>query len=156
MNVEKIKCLLTSVPSDSHMWNLIYIQLFLQEHGYEVNNIGCCTPIDLLMQKYIEQQPELIVISTINGHGYVEGRAIIEAFKSRFGDNCPKMVIGGKLSIDPSENPQIRQHLMSLGFDEVLISDSLTPFTNFLNQLKADHQQQLSEANNDYQHSLLA
>lgn len=43
--------LVSSVSSDSHTWNLVFLQLLLEEMGHEVTNIGSCVPDDLLIEE---------------------------------------------------------------------------------------------------------
>lgn len=46
-----LEAILSSTSSDSHMWNLIFIQLVLEEHGYHVTNLGACVPVEALVDR---------------------------------------------------------------------------------------------------------
>ena len=84
----KLKTLLTSTPSDSHTWNLIYMELFLQENNCQVYNLGACTPITDLYDAIYKFQPKLVVISSINGHLFQDAIEIIENLKDRENSFC--------------------------------------------------------------------
>lgn len=56
------RVLLSTVSSDSHTWNLVYLSLLLEEHGYEVHNLGATVPDELLITTARSQQPDVIVI----------------------------------------------------------------------------------------------
>ncbi|MGW7413543.1 cobalamin-dependent protein, partial [Streptomyces sp. NPDC054863] len=60
---EPRRVLVSSVSSDSHTWNLVYLQLVLEELGHEVRNIGACVPDDLLLEECLAHRPALVVIS---------------------------------------------------------------------------------------------
>ena len=64
----KDKVLLTTIPSDSHGWNLVFMQMFLQERGWPVLNLGTCVPFDMVLERCGEEEIGLVVVSTINGH----------------------------------------------------------------------------------------
>ncbi|WP_278255873.1 hypothetical protein [Nocardioides convexus] len=53
---------LSSVSSDSHTWNLVYLQLLLEENGCAVVNLGATTPDDLVADALREHRPDALVI----------------------------------------------------------------------------------------------
>ena len=127
------KCLLTTVESDSHMWNLVYMQLFLEEHGYDTYNLGCCVSENETITAIKSQNPSLIVVSSVNGHGYVQGKSLVQKIKNEFGHCCPTIVIGGKLSTQISDNSTIHDDLLSRGYDGVFVNNSaINQFKSFL------------------------
>lgn len=63
---------LATVPSDSHTWNLLFIQLLMEESGWSVISLGSCTPVARLLDECLRLTPDMIVISTVNGHGAQE------------------------------------------------------------------------------------
>src|SRR6476661_5697161 len=89
----------TSTVSDSHTWNLIYLQLVLEEIGFDVTNLGACVPDDLLVGECRWIRPELIVVSSVNGHGLVDGRRLIGRLRAAPELAATPVVIGGKLGI---------------------------------------------------------
>lgn len=130
---KKPKCLLSSVESDSHMWNLVYMQLFIEEQGMDVYNMGCCVPSQNIISEIVKQQPELVVISSVNGHGYVQGLELIKALNKSNPHINSKIVIGGKLSTSESDNQRISQSLVNEGYDDVFVGDrSVSKFKQFM------------------------
>ncbi|MFN7097581.1 MAG: cobalamin B12-binding domain-containing protein [Gammaproteobacteria bacterium] len=119
-----MKILLTTIPSDSHMWNLVFMQLFLEEHGHEVINLGACVPIDLIIREAHYHRPGMIVVSSINGHGNIEGRELATAVKACDLLKNINLVIGGKLSTKGINNIDYVSTLKQAGFDEVYTEDS--------------------------------
>jgi N-dimethylarginine dimethylaminohydrolase/methylmalonyl-CoA mutase cobalamin-binding subunit len=109
----------TSVASDSHTWNLIYLQLALAELGHRVINLGACVPDELLISECRRLRPDLVVVSTVNGHGFHDGLRLIGQVRA-----CPDLaatpvVIGGKLGITGSAGHAGRDQLRAAGFDAV-------------------------------------
>lgn len=128
------KALLTSIVSDSHTWNLVYMQLVLEEYGYEVVNLGNCVPTKELISAAYYHHPDLIVVSSINGHGYIEGLEIIKAIKNQDLLQNIKTVIGGKLDIAGGEDVNCLAKLVEAGFDGVFLGEnSIDDFISFLN-----------------------
>jgi len=118
-------CLISSVESDSHMWNLVYMQLFLEEHGFEVQNLGCCVPAENVIQEMNQSKPDLVLISSVNGHGFRQGKELVEIAKQQIVSKS-KMVIGGKLSVEEADNEEIERQLFDAGFHGVFTGDNAT------------------------------
>jgi methylaspartate mutase sigma subunit len=113
-----LSVLITSVSSDSHTWNLVYLQLALEELGHRVDNLGACVPDDLVVTACLRGRYDLVVVSTVNGHGALDGARLIGRIRA-----CPELasipvVIGGKLGITGAGNSTGVQ-LRAAGFDEV-------------------------------------
>lgn len=115
----KYRALLTTIPSDSHNWNLIYMQLLLEENGFEVINLGACTTYEEVEQACLNIVPEIVVVSTVNGHGYLEGKTLIEKIKSIAKMKDIPVYIGGKLSTDKNMSYQYSVELEEAGYTGV-------------------------------------
>ncbi len=113
------KVIVCSIPSDSHTWNLIYMQFLLEEYGYEVVNLGCCLPVKDLIMYCHKIKPEMVVISTINGHGSIEGKELI--FKIKECDMLRNIMIfiGGELTVNGDLSEEQQLELLNLGFQGV-------------------------------------
>lgn len=109
----------TSVASDSHTWNLVYLQLALEELGHRVVNLGACVPDELLISECQRLQPGLVVVSTVNGHGFHDGMRLISRLRACQDLARLPVVIGGKLGIAGSSGRAGRDQLRAAGFDEV-------------------------------------
>jgi methylaspartate mutase sigma subunit len=114
-----LSVVVSSVASDSHTWNLVFLQLALEELGHRVTNLGACVPDDLLVSECQRLLPDLVVISSVNGHGWQDGTRLIGRIRA-----CPELattpvVIGGKLGIAGSGGHAIRDQLLAAGYDAV-------------------------------------
>ncbi|MDX6761064.1 MULTISPECIES: cobalamin B12-binding domain-containing protein [Streptomyces] len=130
----------TTMASDSHTWNLVFLQLLLEELGHRVTNLGACVPDELLVAECRRIEPDLIVLSSVNGHGFNDGLRVIEALRG-----CPELartptVIGGKLAITGagSGTPARQRALLTAGFDGVFEEGgSVLDFHAFVGSLPA-------------------
>ncbi|MFL6125210.1 cobalamin B12-binding domain-containing protein [Actinophytocola sp.] len=111
--------LVTSVASDSHTWNLVYLQLALEELGHRVYNLGACVPDDLLVAQCRLRRPDLVVVSSLNGHGRHDGLRVIEKLRACQELAATAVVIGGKLGIRGPGRPAHTALLRAAGYDEV-------------------------------------
>jgi methylaspartate mutase sigma subunit len=109
----------TSVVSDSHTWNLVYLQLALEELGHKVVNLGPCVPDGLLISECLRVRPDLVVVSTVNGHGFHDGMQLIGLLRARAELATTPVVIGGKLGIAGPAGRAGRDQLHAAGFDAV-------------------------------------
>ncbi|WP_413229978.1 cobalamin B12-binding domain-containing protein [Kitasatospora purpeofusca] len=126
------------MASDSHTWNLVFLQLLLEELGHRVTNLGACVPDELLVSECRRIEPDLIVLSSVNGHGYHDGLRVIPALRA-----CPELaatptVIGGKLGIAGSGDPERQRSLLAAGYDGVFEEGrSVADFRSFVGALPA-------------------
>lgn len=124
----------TSVASDSHMWNLVYVQLLVEELGYKVVNLGPCTPEDLVIEACRRHAADLLVVSTVNGHGYLDGLRLISALRDCADLGHLPAVIGGKLGIHGGASHEALADLTNAGFDAVF-EEQVTGTTGFVELL---------------------
>ncbi|MFJ8622678.1 cobalamin B12-binding domain-containing protein [Kitasatospora sp. NPDC093550] len=128
----------TTTASDSHTWNLVFLQLLLEEMGHRVTNLGACVPDALLLAECRRIEPDLIVISSVNGHGHQEGLRVAPALRA-----CPELrttptVIGGKLGIAGADDPDRERTLLAAGFDAVFEEGtSVEAFREFVDGLRS-------------------
>lgn len=120
------RVILSTVSSDSHTWNLIFLQLLLEENGYQVTNLGPCVPDDLLVSAAGREQPDAIVISSVNGHGHRDGVRVVLALRADPRTRHIPVMIGGKLGIRGAADTSYVQDLLAAGCDAVF-SDSAEP-----------------------------
>ncbi|MFC9409954.1 cobalamin B12-binding domain-containing protein [[Kitasatospora] papulosa] len=117
-NPVRRRIIVTSTSSDSHIWNLVFLQLLLEEAGHEVANLGPCVSDNMLVSEALGRRPDLIVVSSVNGHGHHDGlRAINRLRRTPVLARTP-VVIGGKLGIG-GPDPQRSQTLLTAGFQAV-------------------------------------
>jgi len=132
----RLEVVVTSLSSDAHTWNLVYLQLLLEELGCRVTNLGGCTPDETIVRECVARRPDLVVIGSLNGHGCQDGIRLIGAIRT-----CPALVttpvvIGGKLDVAGGGDGRTAARLLAAGFDAVF-SDArgLTPFRAYVRTL---------------------
>lgn len=108
----------SGLSSDAHTWNLFYMQLVLEELGHEVTNVGACVPDQELVAHCRAAQPDLIVLSSVNGHGFQDGMRVIAALRESPELIATPAVIGGKLDTVGGD-PVMAEELLAAGFDAV-------------------------------------
>lgn len=116
-----LRCLLVTVESDSHMWNLTYLQKVLEEQGVVLRNLGCCTPVDHVVCQVQQWRPDLVVVSTINGHGHHGVWVLLERLRAA-GSAVP-LVVGGRLSTAVADDARIRADLLARGCAGVFVGE---------------------------------
>jgi methylaspartate mutase sigma subunit len=140
-----MKAILATIPSDSHSWNLVFMDLLLKEHGFETVNLGVCTPIAEISRSVVQCRPDLIVISSVNGHAYLEGPRILEGLRTSGCRSTPPVVIGGKLGIKGKLNVGYAAGLLEAGFDRVFVDlpndDGTDAFSSYLMTLASSTKQ---------------
>ncbi|MFD9736277.1 cobalamin B12-binding domain-containing protein [Umezawaea sp. NPDC059074] len=131
----RLRVAVTGTVSDAHTWNLIYLQLFLEELGHHVDNLGCCTPAEEVADHCREHRPDLVVFSTVNGHGYSDGLLAIRLLRE-VAPTVPA-VIGGKLGITGGADRHLREALLGAGFTAVF-EDNASPLAlkDFVRELE--------------------
>jgi methylaspartate mutase sigma subunit len=114
---------LSTIESDSHTWNLIYLQRLLEEQGIETVNLGPCVPHSETVAVIGATRPHATVISSVNGHGSTQGQALLRLARTTLGDALPPMVIGGKLAISDGGAQAAREELLQSGYAAVFCGD---------------------------------
>ncbi|MFI0817428.1 cobalamin B12-binding domain-containing protein [Streptomyces sp. NPDC021098] len=125
------RCVLSTVESDSHIWNLVYLQKLLEEHGATVLNLGSCTPAGDVIRAICEFGPDLLVVSSVNGHGHHGARVLLTEMR-RHGLEVP-CAVGGKLTTAESDNDRVRRDLLARGWTDVFTGEgAIECFRKFL------------------------
>ncbi|WUH55885.1 cobalamin-dependent protein [Streptomyces sp. NBC_00442] len=132
---EALDIVVSTMASDAHTWNLVYLQLLLEEHGHRVTNLGACVPDDLLVDHCRRARPDLIVLSSVNGHGRLDGLRVIARLRAEPELLATPTVIGGKLGITDEADAQAGHALRKAGFDEVFTgTGAIGRFTSYLSR----------------------
>ena len=113
------KAVVATVSSDSHIWNMIYLQHFLEDQGFWVANLGVCTPEALVVKACYEYCPDLLVITSINGHGYIQGLELMRQICHHQALINLPVIIGGQLTIGGKLTKEEKENLEEAGFDYV-------------------------------------
>lgn len=128
----KQTALLTTVPSDSHSWNLVFMEFLLNDLGYKVENLGPNTPMDEVVSRLNRNGSAIVVVSTVNGHGYLEGAELARRIRAETG-HLDGLYIGGKICTenDPQTIARHSETLKTAGFDEVFDDSVANSFDAF-------------------------
>ncbi|TFI43678.1 methylaspartate mutase [Rhodococcus sp. 1R11] len=105
--------------SDAHAVANHLIARDLRETGYDVVNLGTCTPVSEFASA-VRERPDAIavLIGSLNGHVHEDLRELPLAKAS--GDiHCP-VVVGGNLSVGSDKSGDWLERLYALGVDHVL------------------------------------
>lgn len=129
------RILLSTTSSDSHTWNLVFLQLLLEERGHEVVNLGPCVPDDLLVETARSCRPSAVVISTVNGHGRIDGARVARALRRDPATAHLPMMIGGKLGIEGTSTDDEVSRLIEAGFDAVFVDADADALPTTLDEL---------------------
>lgn len=136
-SVASLEVVVTSVASDAHTWNLIYLQLLLEELGHQVTNLGACIPDQLMVSECCTRRPDLIAISTVNGHGSSDGKRVVSLLRDCAELQETPIIIGGKLGVADEDNQNHVHELMDAGFNAVFEdSGGVLGFRGFLQALR--------------------
>ena len=133
-----LRVLVAGGASDSHTWNLVFLQLLLEEGGHQVVNLGPCVPERLLTEQCRALDPDLLVIGSVNGHGYHDGERAALALRADPDLAGLPAVIGGKLGVSGEQDETRRARLLDAGFDAVFDDGDLDAFLHFVDGLRSD------------------
>lgn len=132
-SVDDPTVVLATISSDAHSWNLVVLQLLLEEAGHTVCNLGPCTPPADLIAACLDYTPALIVLSSVNGHGLLELPEVVRTLRRqpRLGGGI--LVAGGKLTTSGGLSATEIGSLRADGVDRVFTDgDTLASFSRFL------------------------
>lgn len=127
----------SGLPSDAHTWSLVYLQLVLEELGHDVTNMGACVPGQELVARCRAMRPGLIVLSSVNGHGFRDGLRVVASLRESPELIATPVVIGGQLDTVGGD-PTMASRLLAAGFDRVFSEGAaLSEFRSFVAGLTA-------------------
>jgi methylaspartate mutase sigma subunit len=130
-----LSILVTTVASDSHTWNLVFLQLALEELGHRVRNLGPCVPPEDVVAEALRSRPDLVVVSTVNGHGMRDGTLLIGQLRAVPELADLPVVIGGKLGIAGPSGQLAMARLRAAGYNAVFEDGASTAALSSLSQL---------------------
>jgi methylaspartate mutase sigma subunit len=138
----RLDVVVTSLSSDAHTWNLVYLQLLLEELRCRVTNLGACTPDETILRACVERTPDLLVISSVNGHGVHDGVRLIRTLRAQSDSGflaVLPVVIGGRLDATGGADPGTTARLLAEGFDAVFEDTAgVAMFRSMIHRIAAD------------------
>ncbi len=118
--IEGMKILLSGTASDSHTWNLVYLGLFLEQRGHDVVALGPCVSPGLLTAACRRHAPDVVVLSSVNGHGYRDALAAVRRLRAEPDLAALPVAVGGKLGVAGRSGEAGADRLREAGCDAVL------------------------------------
>ncbi|MGI5170238.1 cobalamin-dependent protein [Spirillospora sp. CA-253888] len=112
--------------SDSHAVANHLIAHFLRSCGFEVVNLGPCTPVSEFAEACrAHPEAEAVIIGSLNGHAHEDLRDL-PAARAAGRITCP-VVVGGNLSVGSRKDPAALDRLRELGVDHILADPARLP-----------------------------
>jgi methylaspartate mutase sigma subunit len=127
MNTPNRRVIVATPESDCHVVALTLLEYFLSEHGYEVHNLGVCTPSLEIAQAAADLGARAVILSAQNGHAWKDLGGLSGQMTALGITDTPSVFIGGNLSVGANKDPlATRQVFASIGitvldsFEDVL------------------------------------
>src|SRR5207249_2588915 len=116
MNTLNRRVVVAAPESDCHVVALTLLAHFLEEHGYEVHNLGVCTPSVEVAHAAAELGARAVLVSAQSGHAWKDLADLASRMAALgVGDTTP-VFIGGNLSVGAAKDPaRIRQAFAAIG-----------------------------------------
>ncbi|MEU9172345.1 cobalamin-dependent protein [Streptomyces sp. NPDC048420] len=129
------KVILGVAASDSHAVANHLIAHALRGFGYDVVNLGTCTPVEEFADA-LDEHPdaEAVIIGSLNGHIHEDLRGL-RAARANGRLDVP-VIVGGNLSVGSHKDASAHTRLHQLGVDRILTDPAHLPAV--LDQLRAD------------------
>ncbi|MCP3819177.1 cobalamin-dependent protein [Streptomyces sp. A3M-1-3] len=120
--------------SDSHAVANHLIAYSLRGLGFDVVNLGTCTPVEEFAEACAQYpDAEAVVIGSLNGHVHEDLRGLDRA-KQSGRITCP-VVVGGNLSVGSHKDASSLDRLYATGVDHILSDPAELPA--LLDELRA-------------------
>ncbi|WBB78040.1 cobalamin-dependent protein [Micromonospora sp. WMMD882] len=105
--------------SDAHAVANHLIAMHLREHGFDVVNLGVCTPLTEFADA-LDAHPdaEAVIIGSLNGHAHADLQGLPELRAA--GRLHRPVILGGNLSVGSHKSDDDLARLRDLGVDHIL------------------------------------
>lgn len=103
----KLKLVLGVIGSDVHAVGNKILENILVEEGFEVTNIGVLSPQEDFINAAIETAADLIIISSLYGHGEIDCRGMREKCIEAGIDDIP-LYVGGNLVVGKKDFNEVK------------------------------------------------
>ncbi|MFB7330322.1 methylaspartate mutase [Streptomyces adustus] len=131
------KVILGVAASDSHAVANHLIAFFLRGLGFDVVNLGTCTPVEEFAEACARHpEAEAVIIGSLNGHVHEDLRGLDRA-KQSGRITCP-VIVGGNLSVGSHKDGSSHDRLYAAGVDHILGDPSELP--GLLAELQVDRE----------------
>lgn len=103
----KLRLVLGVIGSDVHAVGNKILENILVEEGFEVTNIGVLSPQEDFINAAIETAADLIIISSLYGHGEIDCRGMREKCIEAGIDDIP-LYVGGNLVVGKKDFNEVK------------------------------------------------
>lgn len=114
-----LKILITGGVSGPHSWNLVFLELLLGESGRRAVDLGPCVCAALQLRECRAHAPDLVAVSSADGHGYRDGLSVIGGLRAEPALAGVPVVIGGRLGVDGGRDEAAARRLIAAGYAAV-------------------------------------
>lgn len=119
--------LLATPASDCHVVANKLLEFVCRQLGYDVYNLGVCTPTEEIVATAKEHCPTAILISSQNGHAFTDLAPLQEALREAGLAHLP-VYAGGNLSVGAHKDPHLlRAQFQAIGVNVLESFDELKP-----------------------------
>ncbi|MDD3348750.1 MAG: methylaspartate mutase subunit S [Bacilli bacterium] len=105
------------IGADVHAVGNKIIEFVLKNKGYNVVNIGVLSSQEDFINAAIETNAELILVSSLYGHGEIDCRGMREKCIEAGIGNIP-LFIGGNIVVGKQDFQEVREKFIKMGFDK--------------------------------------
>lgn len=106
------------IGSDCHAVGNKILDHALTEAGYNVINIGVLSPQEDFINAAIETNADLILVSSLYGHGEIDCRGLREKCDEA-GLKGIKLYVGGNIVVGKQNWEDVYNRFIAMGFDRV-------------------------------------
>jgi len=123
------------IGADVHAVGNKIIEYTLHNAGYNVVNIGVLSSQEDFINAAIETNSELILVSSLYGHGEIDCRGMREKCIEAGIGNI-HLYVGGNIVVGKQDFHQVKETFEKMGFDRVYPPG--TPIDNALSDIRED------------------
>lgn len=123
------------IGSDCHAVGNKIIDYALNEHGFNVINIGVLSPQEDFINAAIETSADAIIVSSLYGHGEIDCRGMREKCEEAGLDDI-LLYVGGNIVVGKQNWHDVHERFKAMGFDRVYPPG--TPIEITIEDLKKD------------------
>lgn len=116
--MEKKTLVLGVIGSDCHAVGNKILDYALSEAGFNVVNIGVLSPQEDFINAAVETNADVIIVSSLYGHGEIDCRGMREKCSEAGLDNI-LLYVGGNIVVGKQKWEEVYNRFRKMGFDRV-------------------------------------
>ncbi|MBB6631797.1 methylaspartate mutase subunit S [Clostridium algidicarnis] len=116
--MEEKRLVLGVIGSDCHAVGNKILDYALSEAGFKVENIGVLSPQEDFINAAVETNADVIVVSSLYGHGEMDCRGMREKCEESGLKNII-LYVGGNIVVGKQNWPEVEKRFKDMGFNRV-------------------------------------